>query len=83
MNVYHCSITIALDIGPVMAGHVIADNAKEAKARFESYFFNYKTEGLPASSIAHIEKAKADARESWFTVKATKSTVSPANAINC
>ena len=82
MAVYHCSITIGLDAGPVMAGHVVADNAKAAKDWFEEHFFGYSTEGLPEKTARHIEAAKRDALESGYAVKAGRSTVMPQNAMN-
>jgi hypothetical protein len=82
MSVYHCTLSVALDAGPVIAGHVIANSPTEAKAWFEDYFFGYKTEGLPASTVEHIQQAQALALETWYKVTARKSNVQPHEAIN-
>lgn len=82
MTVYHCKIIIGLDLGPVMAGHVIAEDAAAAKEWFEDRFLNYPTEGLPEATARYIEAAKHDAAESWYVVKASRSTVMPQNAMN-
>ena len=82
MAVYHCKIIIGLDLGPVMAGHVIAYDAKAAKEWFEDRFLNYPTEGLPEATASRVEAAKRDALESGYAVKAGRSTVMPQNAMN-
>lgn len=84
-NVYLCKVTVALDATPAMACHVLADTNAEAKAIAEAHFFKPVEPEVRASApnlADHVEKAQSDARDSWFTVSASKFSVDASNAIN-